>query len=112
MITVKFQKEGESLCLWVSGHASAAEKGADLICAGATMLVYTLAQAVCFAQGQGKLREKPTLEIHEGRAQIVALPTEEGAGEILHTFRAVQAGFHVLAHNYPKNVTLEAMKNG
>ena len=42
-----FQKNG-TVCMEMQGHAMTAPKGADLVCAAATTVAYTLAQAVQF----------------------------------------------------------------
>ena len=50
MIKIHFwqEKEKGSIHMKVKGHADTAPKGADLVCASATMLVYTVAQAMTF----------------------------------------------------------------
>lgn len=109
MIKAKFyQKPGNgSIHMTLQGHAKAAPYGEDLICASATMLAYTVAQAVQFMYEQGKLRKKPKISLREGRATIIATPNEEDYAEALHTFWVAQCGIHLLAHNYPRNVKLE-----
>lgn len=109
MITAKFYKKSDgSIHMTLRGHSGAAPKGEDLICASATMLAYTVAQAVQFMHEQeGKLKCKPKIRIAEGRATVIATPTEEGYAEVLHTFWVAQCGIHVLSHNYPRHVKLE-----
>ena len=109
MITAKFYQKPTrgSIHMTLKGHADAAPKGEDLICASATMLAYTVAQAVQFMNEQGKLKKKPKIKIKNGEATIIATPTEEAYAETLHTFWVAQCGVHVLAHNYPQNVKLE-----
>ena len=111
MIIARFyQKPGNgSIHMTIKGHAQTAPKGEDLICASATMLAYTVAQAVQFMYEQDKLRKKPKIRIKDGEAIIIATPTDEGYAEALHTFWVAQAGIHVLAHNYPRNVKLEPL---
>ena len=92
----------------LKGHARAAPKGQDLVCASATTLAYTVAQAVQFFHEQGGiLSRKPKIDIREGNATVIATPTEEGYAEVLHAFWVVQCGIHLLAHNYPNHVELE-----
>ena len=71
------------------------------------MLAYTVAQAVQFMYENDKLKRKPKIQITDGEATIIATPTEEWYAEALHTFWVAQCGIHVLAHNFPNNVTLE-----
>ena len=112
MITARFyQKPGNgSIHMTIKGHAEAAPKGEDLVCASATMLAYTVAQAVQFMNEQGKLKKKPKIRITDGEAVVIATPTEEAYAEALHTFWVAQCGIHVLSHNYPQNVKLEHLK--
>lgn len=110
MIFVRFYKKQDngSIHMTIKGHAGAAPKGEDLVCASATMLAYTAAQAIQFMHEQGgMLKRKPKIDIKEGCATVIATPTEEGYAEVLHTFWVVQCGIHILAHNYPQYVTLE-----
>lgn len=109
MIKVRFYRKPHkgSIHMTLEGHAGAAPKGEDLVCASATMLAYTAAQAVKFLDDTGKLKMKPKIEIAEGKAKVVATPTEEAYAETLCAFWTVQCGIHVLAHNYPQFVELE-----
>ena len=109
MITARFYQKPSngSIHMTLKGHADAAPKGEDLICASATMLAYTVAQAVQFMFENNKLKKKPKIQISDGEATIIATPTEDGYAEALHTFWVAQCGVHVLAHNDPGNVKLE-----
>lgn len=109
MIKAKFYQKPEngSIHMELKGHAQSAPIGEDLICSAATMLAYTVAQAVQFMYEQGKLTRKPKISLNEGRAVIVATPKEEDYAEALHTFWVAQCGIHVLRHNYPGHVDLE-----
>ena len=109
MITARFYQKPSngSIHMSIKGHAMTAPKGEDLICSAATMLAYTVAQAVQFMYECDKLKKKPKIHIEDGEASIIATPTEDAYAEALHTFWVAQCGVHVLAHNYPQNVTLE-----
>ena len=112
MIIAKFYQKPShgSIHMKLQGHASAAPKGEDLVCASATMLAYTVAQAVQFLHEQGMLKKEPKISLREGSATIIATPTKEGYAPVLHTFWVAQCGIHVLQHNYPQNVQLEHLK--
>lgn len=110
MIAAKFHKEGDGICMTMRGHADSAPYGEDLICSAATMLAYTVAQAVQFMYENDKLKDKPEIILEEGNVMIKADPTEDNYAEALHTFWVAQCGMHVLAHNYPQNVKLEHLK--
>lgn len=112
MIKIHFwqDKEKGTIHMKVMGHADTAPKGADLVCASATMLVYTVAQALVFMYEQGQLKEKPRIKIREGKAAVTAKPGEEFFAEVLHTFWVAQCGAHILASNYPEAVSLNHLK--
>ena len=112
MVKIHFwqDKENNSLHMKVKGHANTAPKGEDLICASATMLVYTVAQAMTFFEQHGFLAEKPKIKIREGKAYIHVLPKEEYHAEALHTFWVAQCGAHLLAKNYPDHVGLNYLQ--
>ena len=109
MITARFYQKPShgSIHMTLKGHADAAPKGEDLVCASATMLAYTVAQVVQFLFEQDKLKKKPKIHIKEGAATIIATPTEDAYAETLHAFWVAQCGIHVLCRNYPQCVTLE-----
>ena len=109
MITARFYQKPSngSIHMTLKGHADAAPKGEDLICSAATMLAYTVAQAMQFMHENGNLKKKPKIHIKDGEATIIATPTEDAYAEVLHTYWVAQCGVHVLAHNYPQHVKLE-----
>ncbi|MBQ5642277.1 MAG: ribosomal-processing cysteine protease Prp [Bacteroidaceae bacterium] len=110
MIEIKFYSDSRGgIHMTLHGHASAAPKGEDLICAACTTLAYTAAQAVKDMYVLGKLIKSPKIKIRRGKAKIIATPKEESLAEALQVFRTVQCGAKVLAHNYPKYVRLEMM---
>lgn len=94
----------------MKGHAGTAPKGEDLVCAGATMLAYTLAQTVDFFRRDGKLAKDPKLRLMEGDCEIVCTPTKESYGQVLNAFWVQQCGAMVLAENYRENVRLEGFR--
>lgn len=97
-----------SMSLKVTGHAGAAEKGKDIVCAAASMLTYTLAQLISNMHEEGKLRKKPTLMLNgDGSARITAKTKDEYFDECLHCFFCVETGFLLLSHNYPQFVELK-----
>ena len=112
MLTIRFFQKPEkgTLHMTVRGHAGAGRKGEDLVCAGASMLAYTLAQAVQFLYEQGLLEEKPKIQIADGYALVSAAPKAEAWAETLMAFWVTQAGAYVLEHNYPQAVCLMPME--
>lgn len=108
MVQAEFftNKESGSITMKLTGHAGQAKKGEDIVCASASILAYTVAQALQFMYEQGDLQKKPLLKLDEGDTIIVAKPKHEAYAEALHTFFVAQVGYHLLAHNYPQYVTL------
>lgn len=104
MIVIRFYKKRSGVHLVMDGHAGAAPKGEDLVCAAASMLCYTAGQAVQFLWEQGKLRCHPRIQIRDGRAVIIATPKKDTEAEVLYLFWVIQAGAWVLARNYPRFV--------
>ncbi len=111
MIWIRFYRKEDqgSIHMVMDGHAGAAAKGEDLVCAAASMLAYTAAQAVQFLWEQGKLRCRPRIRIREGEAVIIATPKREAEAEALYLYWVVQAGAWVLARNYPRFVGLRQL---
>ena len=107
--TVFYQKDG-TVCMQMQGHAKTAPKGEDLVCAAATTLAYTLAQAVQFLYEQDRLLEKPKIQIEDGYAFVSASPNGDSLAETLMVFWVSQVGAYVLEHNYPQAVCLMPME--
>ena len=110
MIHTKFFQKDGTVCMEMQGHAKTAPKGQDLVCAAATTVVYTLAQAVQFLYEQGRLEEKPIIQIVDGYAYISASPNADSLAETLMVFWVSQVGAYVLEHNYPQAVCLMPME--
>lgn len=112
MIRIHFwqEKDKGSIHMTVKGHSNTAPRGADLICASATMLAYTVAQAAAFMHEQGQLEEKPRIAIREGKAVVSVRPKADYYAEALHTFWVAQCGAHILSHNYPEAVCLNHLR--
>ena len=110
MVNAEFftNKESGSITLKLTGHAGQAEAGKDIVCSAASILAYTVAQALQFMYEQGDLQKKPHIKLEEGDTIIVAKPKAETYAEALHTFFVAQVGYHLLAHNYPQYVTLSS----
>lgn len=108
MITANFStdKDSGSIILRLTGHAGAGAKGHDTICAGASMLAYTLAQVLTFMYEESSLHKRPHLNLKEGDTLIVAKPVAGRYNECLHAFYVIQVGYALLARSYPQYVKL------
>lgn len=90
----------------VLGHAKSGEAGHDLVCASASILVYTLAS---FVENMKKARQayNPTTELKEGDALICCSPPTRYKGAVTLVFDSICGGFELLAKDYPDNITYE-----
>lgn len=110
MVLAKFymDEKRKLVSLNIKGHAGQSKQGRDLVCASASILAYTLAQNVKGAQVRGILKCKPTLNLREGNAIIACRSRDdESYAEMCHAFVVIQAGYQLLAHNYPQYVAVE-----
>ena len=108
MIKASFHCDNASgtLSLTVKGHAGAAAAGQDLVCASASILVYTAAQVAWQMYRQRRLKTRPRIRLDSGDAHVVMKPKGDAFGEAIHSFSVVQVGFSLLATNYPDFVGL------
>lgn len=106
MIQVRFAMSGDkkSLSLTVKGHAGQAPAGQDVVCAAASILVYTAAQAVQAMHEGGRLKKRPTLRLEAGDAAIVCKPVGNAFAEAQHLYAVIQTGFTLLARDCPEYV--------
>ena len=95
MIKIKCWKEDELNCIEMKGHAEYDVAGRDIVCAAATMLIYTLRER------QQELKAHPFhCEMTEGYAKLKV------PAEMKESYETVAAGFKRLCEEYPKNVEI------
>ena len=104
MIKVIYDREQNRVT--VEGHARSGEVGHDLVCASASILIYTLAS---FARHTQKARQshKLILKLESGDAEVSCKPKKPYKGAITLVFDSICAGFELLARNYPENISYE-----
>ena len=104
MIKVVYHRDLNRVTM--EGHAQSAEKGQDLVCASASTLIYTLAT---FVENMKKARQtyNPVVEMKEGDALISCSPPTRVKGAVTLVFDSICAGFELLAHDYPDNISYE-----
>ena len=90
----------------VTGHAKSGEAGHDLVCASASILVYTLASFVENLKDAGQVYN-PTAKLKEGDALIYCDAPNKYKRPITLVFDSICAGFEILARDYPDNVSYE-----
>ena len=104
MIRIRYDRKGPELTL--QGHAQAGEYGHDLVCAGVSVLVQTLADNVQELAGRGIVWE-PVTVVQPGVGRVACVPGE-GFGCLVRTvFDCSVRGLELLARAYPEYVDLE-----
>lgn len=104
MIKAVYERAGNRLT--VVGHAYAGEPGRDLVCASASILVYTLAS---FAKNTHKARQnkKLVIRLDPGNAEVSFKAKKRYRVALTLVTDAICAGFELLARNYPENISYE-----
>lgn len=103
MITAEFDTKYNKLT--VTGHAGAAEKGQDLICAGVTTLVEALNVALDEMDQRGWLADGEA-KLADGAAFFQAYGKEECKMAVHGVFLTAVSGLRWLAANYPEYVCI------
>ena len=88
----------------VEGHAYSGEPGYDLICASASMLIYTIAAYVNSAQ-QNNHVSNAVINLESGNGTVSCEPHKQFKNAITLIFDSICAGYELLAANYPENVS-------
>ena len=103
---IKVVYERNPMRLTVQGHAGSGEVGHDLVCASASILVYTLAS---FAKNTHKAMQvkKLKIKLNEGDAEVSFKAKPRYRAAITLVCDAICAGFELLARNYPENISYE-----
>lgn len=99
----------KNLELKVQGHAKSAEKGEDLICAAASILVYTLAANVAEMSTDKKSFRRSKTDLKEGNAVISIAPVHGMKSVATVIFDSICSGFDILAQQYPENVRYDVV---
>lgn len=89
----------------VEGHAGYAEKGQDIVCAGASMLTGALGGVLEEARARG--RTTFDWKERDGRLTIRADPEMGSLNEVKAYFRMCVKGMRMLQEQYPGNVKIE-----
>lgn len=104
MIQITYNRRSHRIT--AKGHANSAEKGEDLVCAAASVLLYTAAANALSLKEKGFTRHV-SAKLHEGDSEIVCVPKcrYEAITDMILT--AVCVGFELLSRQYPDNVSYE-----
>lgn len=104
MISIEYCPERFSIK--ASGHAEYAPMGQDIVCAGVSTLIQTLALCILgYAHG---LSENPKIEIGE-KTIISCRPKKEREREISLLYWYCICGLDALAQQYPKNIGITVL---
>lgn len=93
MIEVHDAFDGDNLVFSVRGHAGAAPKGEDLVCAAATILARALGETV---------RGEKYLKIQDGEFVLRCEPT----GQNMAYFDVIEKGYELLEQQYPEFIKI------
>ncbi len=107
MIDVIYDRK--RLTVTVKGHAHSGEAGHDLVCAAASILVYTLSANVTELCGHRQWVRRPVLDIREGDTTISCAPVHGMQTVTTLIFDSVCTGFVVLQQQYPGNITYKVV---
>lgn len=93
MIEVVYYKDSHMLTM--DGHSGYSELGTDIVCSAASILAYTLGEAV------SKLNE-PYIDLDIGCAEISCNQNDDTVNLIFDT---ICDGYKLLADTYPENIS-------
>ena len=103
MIEVTYNRKKHHVT--VKGHAQSGEVGHDLVCAAASILVYTLAGNVALLCENKKRVRRPHVDIKEGDTCISCSPVHGFENVVTLIFDSICSGFDVLQQRYPANIS-------
>ena len=107
MIDVRFYENKGKLCLKVEGHANAAPKGEDIVCAGVSALAVALADTLEMMHRNGDLEEAPEIRAKDGDMRVKVKAGQDHKGRLLLAFLYCQTGMLAIWRGYPKNVQIK-----
>jgi uncharacterized protein YsxB (DUF464 family) len=98
MIDVQYRAD---LDLVIIGHAGQAPYGSDVVCAGASTLLYALAE---YLESRRELFKSLEISLLSGLGHIMAQPTAGFEKEAHAAFLTTIAGYRHLAHAFPEYI--------
>ena len=104
MIKAVYHRNQNKITL--EGHAYSGEPGYDLICAAASVLIYTIAASVNSMQEHEHVSDA-LISLDSGNGVVSCEPYEQFKGAITLVFDSICAGFEILAANYPENIAYD-----
>ena len=104
MIEVTYYRQHNRVT--VKGHAGSGPEGHDLVCAAVSALVLTLAGNVSYMEAQEAVRNV-VINLKEGDAEIQCTAYRRYKDSVEQIYRAICAGFELLATKYPGNISCD-----
>lgn len=95
--------------LRVTGHAGAAPRGEDLVCAAVTMLARTFAENAKQMDKAG-IVSGVHIELEEGNAHVWCRPAKKYRAVAASVLQAICIGFEILEREYPEYVKFRAIE--
>lgn len=90
----------------VKGHANFDERGKDPVCAGASVLLHTMAAAVTNIAADKKVHH-PTIRTEKGDGEVSCIPHNRYRAAVRLMFDTVCGGFELMAQSYPAHIHYE-----
>ena len=100
MIRAIYRREEDAHLLMLDGHANYANHGEDIVCAGASSLVYAL---LGWLENNSEDLEYVNADVHEGDVKIAC----EGGEKTAAVFEMTAVGLLQLADSYPDHVAID-----
>lgn len=97
MINIDIKRKNRRVVISVKGHAAAAPKGEDLVCAAVSTLVLTLHETLLRTKAQGH-----EYRLTEGDA-LITFKQDKWTKPYMYT---IMCGFDFLANAYPQYIKL------
>ncbi len=108
-VTLDNYDEIRYLKLLVQDHAGSDVIGHDLVCASASILLYTFAEIVEDLERRGELVSS-LVDVKEGDSLITCqCITDRGYAEAVNAFNVIRTGYKLLAENCPQYVELNTV---
>lgn len=104
MIHVAYDRKAHRVT--VVGHAGFAERGADILCAAASILLHTLAGAVRRLSERG-LAADIAVNLRAGAGEVSCVPVTEFDCVVTAVMDSIVLGLSLLAEDYPEYVSFE-----
>ena len=100
MIRATYRREDNAHLLMLDGHANYARRGEDIVCAGASSIVYAL---LGWLENHSEDLDCVDADVHEGNVKIAC----EGGEKTAAVFEMAAIGLLQLADSYPDHVAID-----